>query len=1159
MKNNNFSRLLEELIDTAKSVGGRNGPLSPERFIVALLGRCERTRDEDKNEELRVAEALLRVSIKDIGAARDILISGILSEKEMSYSSIGYMDKRLEDARKAAEDSANGIITVAILLGSICKEPTETVKRAFESGAAGKTTDKKATEKSEDAETNGSVFDPIPLSRENTTEDSGRKRDMGALVEEVEYIRRELSAAVLGQDNAINLFVSGYFRSEMLSSIEKAKRKPKATFLFAGPPGVGKTFLAEQAAKVLGGLPANKELKFRRFDMSEYSDKEAHVDFCGSNAVYSQSKPGVVTTFVSDNPKCILLFDEIEKAHSCIINLFLQILDAGQLTDVFHNKQVSFSEAIIIFTTNAGKQFYEDSETGDFSSVPRKVIINALKKDVDPHTGIPYFPAAICSRFASGNVVMFNHIGASILSSIAKNEILRNVANLKTETGMEMEVGESVYAALLFSEGATVDARTIKARAGTFINDELYELLSLIASMGTGAGVNSIEKINIDVDFSRVSREAATLFVPEKMPKVLVFADDETVDICAEKLLSVEVIGVRDLESSIEVMKKHDISFAMVDMRFGMSEDGIKSLHIEDTPSLARDFYRFVRDQRKSLPVYLIENAERKFSEEERLSFLRQGVRGILKVSRDEPLEETISEIAMALHRQESMERLAKQNKIVSFETSQTISADGKYAEIKLIELMLSVAVDSEDNKAVIGTMSMPEERFKDVIGAEDAKRELAYFVEYLKNPKKYIGTGVKPPRGVLLYGPPGTGKTMLAKAMANESNVTFISTEGNRFIKKYVGEGSEEVHRLFATARKYAPTVLFVDEIEAIAKARTGAFDGSTSTAEQVLTAFLTEMDGFTKDNSKPVFVLAATNFEVEPGSAKSLDPALLRRFDRRIFIDLPRKEDRMKFIKKKIEENHVFDISQNQLDTIVTRSTGMSLADLDSAMELAIRSAIREGSAKVTDAVLEEAFEIFNNGDVKKWDSSQLERVARHEAGHAFMSWHSGDTPTYLTIVARGNHGGYMQRAEKEGKAIYTKDELLASIRTSLGGRAAELAYYGDRDGISTGASGDLANATNTAMRIVGAYGMDETFGLSVVVSDVASGGAMSVEVRDAVNRILDEQMAETTRIISENKDMIDALVEQLMRKNHMNEHEIEDALMAAEEKRRTAQTEE
>ena len=426
--------------------------------------------------------------------------------------------------------------------------------------------------------------------------------------------------------------------------------------------------------------------------------------------------------------------------------------------------------------------------------------------------------------------------------------------------------------------------------------------------------------------------------------------------------------------------------------------------------------------------------------------------------------------------------------------------------------------------------------------GAEDAKKELRYFVEYLKNPKRYLGTGVGAPKGVLLYGPPGTGKTMLAKAMACESDVTFIAAEGNEFLNKYVGEGKERVHELFNTARKYAPAIIFVDEIDAIAKERKGG-EHAMANGEDVLTAFLTNMDGFKVDPSKPVFVLAATNFDVTPGGGKSLDPALMRRFDRTIFIDLPDKEERLRYIRMKLASNPAFEVSENEIENLAIRSTGMSLAELESVFEFALRSAIREGNLKVTDAVLEEAFETYNSGEEKKWDESELIRVARHEAGHTFLCWKSGEVPSYVTIVARGNHGGYMQHGDKEQKHMSTKDDLLARIRTSLGGRAAEIVYYGEQDGLATGASGDLQNATAVAQRIICSYGMDERFGLAVVDSKAANMGELSSDVRSAVNQILADEMEKAIAQIRENTAAIDALVDRLMTKNHMTGTEIDE----------------
>lgn len=1149
-----MSALLSQLIELSKGIGNKkNPPLTAERFFVAIIDKMSTLDDSEGLSELSFVSVLMNKLIDDPNKARESLMAYICSENAPSYIVGLHMTKIMQRATDTARKSSATQLDTLDIINFILSDPTQAIKAVLKDPCGMKDADEDTDSvNSIQANTEEALAQMIADSMIGETEaeaetatESGDKEEvnsdrsqMSALVADVKRIRAELGASVYGQDNAINTFATGYFQASMLSVIDKSRRRPRATFLFAGPPGVGKTFMAEKAAEAL-------KMPFMRFDMSEYADKEANIEFCGSDKVYKNAKAGNVTSFVAANPKSVLLFDEIEKANICVIHLFLQMLDAGRLRDNYSDEEVSFSDAIIIITTNAGKQLYEESESGDFSGVSRKVIVRALQKDINPVSGVPYFPSAICSRFASGNVVMFNRISAHDLRTIAKKEIERHAGNLEKETGIKLQIDDRVYTALLFSEGSTVDARTIRSRAETFFNDELYELLRLIASDKVKSSIDNIEKICVSVDLSHTKAGISELFASAEKAKVLVFACDETVARCREKVPSFEFIGTKDTKDAVEKIKSQNIDFVLLDMRCGASTASLDSLNIEDVESPARDFFKFIREQKNGLPVYLLEQRNAAFSEEEKVSFMRQGVRGVLRIARGkDSFADQLTAIAMNLHQQASMAKLAKENKLISFGTAQTISKNGKNAEIRLFDFEMNIAVDSEDAKNVLSAVSKPDVRFDDVIGARDAKKELTYFVEYLKNPKKYIGTGVKAPKGVILYGPPGTGKTMLAKAMAHEADVTFIAAEGNQFLKKFVGEGSEKVHELFKTARKYAPSILFIDEIDAIAKERKGGANAG-SNGEETLTAFLTEMDGFVNDPSKPVFVLAATNFDVEPGSDKSLDPALMRRFDRRVYIDLPGKEDRIRFLKMKIAKNHALDISEDQIGNIAMRATGMSLAELDSVVELALRSAIREGSTVVNDAILEEAFETFNSGEVKKWDESQLLRVARHEAGHAFLCWLSGETPSYLTIVARGNHGGYMQHAEQEGKAIYTKDELLSRIRTSLGGRAAEIAYYGEKDGISTGASGDLASATNVAQQIVCTYGMDDEFGLAVVYGSAAENGAMSVEVRASVNRILKEQMDEAVRLVAENKDKIDSLVDELLSKNHLNGKEIESAI--------------
>lgn len=1154
-----LSPVCKVLVDKAEAIHNPDGPLfTTERFLVALMDAIAAPEATLSGPEWDRVVNWCKLSIPNHANARERLMERITNPPPTAYLDEVNAKKCLQ---VAAEAQSGGVVAATNLCWAIAKEPSDTIKPLLSPLAAddqwksdvvgipdvvsgldvdtlmspGVADGGDGVKPMDDGvvKKGATPLSPTPAapSEAIVTPDKGMEL-MSSLVENTRRIRTNLKQKIFGQDNAINIFITGYYQACVRAMTDTKRNRVLASFLFAGPPGVGKTFLAEQVA-------AEMDLPFMRLDMSEYSGSDGVVEFCGLDDSYKDAHPGQVTTFVKDNPRCVILFDEVEKAHPDVIHLFLQMLDAGQLRDRHMKKEISFRDAIVIFTSNAGRPLYEDTEIEDFSNLSKKVIITAVREDINFKTGAPLFPAALCSRFAADNVVMFNHMQAHHLRDIARKEIGRLAANMEATLGIRFDIDESVYTALLLSEGAKADARTIRGRAENFFNNETYELFRLVEIKRTTGSLKSLSTVKMTVDLERAPETISGLFVSAAKTKILVIADAARVATLQAQMPDCELMGAQTYETAVELLRNKSADFALLDFNFAVDEATRANLNIEDVDSPARSFFHFARENRQSLPIYIVEELASAMSEEERVSFLRQGARGAFFMDDAEEFAAQCRQIAAILCQQESLVSLARENKVLSFETAQTLSPEGDVANISLFDLATEVSVDSKDTKSLLNNASMPNVRFADVIGAEDAKAELQYFVEYLRNPKRYMGTGVKTPRGVLLYGPPGTGKTLLAKAMACESGCAFIATQGNQFRQQYLGQGAEKVREMFRTARKYAPAILFIDEIDAIARERTGG-ESTSSETEATLTAFLTEMDGFTTDPAKPVFVLAATNFDVKPGTARSLDGALLRRFDNRIYVDLPNKEERIRFINMKTAGKKAFAISAAIIDSLAARGVGMSLAELDSVLELALRSTIRQGSMVVTDAVLEEAFENFNNGEKTNWDSSQLERVARHEAGHALLCWLGGEKPSYLTVVARGTHGGYMQRAEQEGKAIYTRDELLARIRTSLGGRAAEIVYYGVKDGISTGPSGDLQSATAVAQHIVCTYGMDEDFGLAVV-SPTAANGEMSVEVRAAVNRILKEQMAETIRLVEEHKDTIDALVAELLYKNHLNEQEI------------------
>ncbi len=1075
------------------------------------------------------AEAAAKARQLDLVDAK-IYTDLILEEPTALIKNLILGNKSFADIKDGAEEKTK---KAPAKKKSTSKKPSDT--------SAAAATEEKATTSGEKTEDLAALFESVfgdkssgvkseKKSAEQTVTGSEK---LGKIVARTGEIQSFLLDCVFGQDVAVNSFVSGYFQSELMAMSRGEGGKPKATFLFAGPPGTGKTFLAEKAAEAL-------KLPFMRFDMSEYADKEANIEFCGSDKVYKNGKTGNVTGFVEENPKCVLLFDEIEKAHMNVIYLFLQILDAGRIRDNYTDNEVSFADAIIIFTTNVGKNLYDDPSVTNLSALPRKKIIKALSKDINPQTNAPLFPAAICSRFASGNVVMFNHLGAGNLYSITERELSKNLKGFEKTANIKVSLDSKVVSAIMLSEGGKADARTVKGRANSFFHDELYELFRLLSTDKYKKMLSELSAIKINLDLKGASEKAASLFVDNSNPEVLLFAEGEMARACTERLKSCHVHIAKNIDEAKNVLFNNDISVVLCDVRCGAEECDGELLNLDDITSRGRDFLNYALKS-YTVPVYLLQMCDEDISREEFLSFAKVGVREIITVDskKKKSFETVVLECCELAYRQANMLKLERENKLITYKTRQTVSVADKSAEITLFDIKLSLATEVGDAGNILDGVSRPNVKFGEVIGAEDAKRELSYFVEYLKNPVKYLRRGLRAPKGILLYGPPGTGKTLLAKAMAGESDVTFITAEGNQFLKRYVGEGADAVHSLFNSARKYAPSILFIDEIDAIGKNRAAA--GSADTNADVLTAFLTEMDGFNTDTTKPVFVLAATNYGIDQTSARSLDPALLRRFDRKIFVELPNKDERLSFLEMKLSKTPALKVSSEQLENIAIRAAGMSLAELDSVVEYALRNAICTESCTVGDEELEEAFETYNGGKARTWSRESLLRTARHEAGHALVCWMAGDKPTYVTVVSRGNHGGYMQRSDNEDKATYTRAELLARIRTALAGRAAEIVCYGAEDGISTGASSDIYQATALAKSLICTYGMDDAMGLGYVDTD-EMGSEYFSKVSGRVREILDEQLAIAIAQISENRFAMNELVEELMVKNHLKESEID-----------------
>lgn len=968
---------------------------------------------------------------------------------------------------------------------------------------------------------------------EDAGDGSGREEDeiksVDGLVKKSIRLREYLLERIVGQNHAVRKFADGYFEGEFNSRLDQGHKGPKGIFLFAGSPGVGKTYLATEAANALG-------IATKRFDMSGYASDGSVFDLTGANANYKSPQPGELTGFVHDNPSSLLIFDEVEKAHYKVINLFLQVLDTGILYDNMYEENVSFQDTIIIFTTNAGKQLYKNRTGHDFTGVSKKVILDALEKDVNPATEKPFFPQAICSRLASGYVFMFNHLSASDLTMIAARKLLEQQENLKKEFSILSNGCEDLATTILFSVGGNCDARNINGASKRFFATELFELFRLVPSD------SNIKSINWILDIEDADPKVKELYEFPSDVSFLLYGEENALD---EKLKwsgKGNLLFASSIEEARDLLRDHEVTFIAVDYLCG-AKGGRNYLNNEDVQSAGKEFFSEIKKYYPDTPVYIWETPKYTYTREERISLMGRGAANILHLDLQdyERFESQVNQLLIQLWQQKSLENLSVKHQVLTYDTAQTVSSDGIVGNIMVYNLQLATAVEADEQDVVLSAEEKPNVHWEDIVVSEDAKAELQYFQEYLKNPKSFLKKGAKAPKGILLYGPPGTGKTSLAKVMATESDVTFLSASADQFISKWAGEGPQSVHRIFSVARKYAPAILFIDEIDAVGSRRT--MNESHDGRQEILNALLTEMDGFKTSQNKPVLVMAATNLGGNNGNTGALDPALVRRFDRSICIDLPDKEGRKKLLKILCGKNAIVNISDQMIESLSERSVGMSPALIEGSLNAAIREAIRSEST-VTDEIMDEAFEKYNSGEEKHWDQAELLKTARHEAGHAFVCHYFGESPSYLTIVARDDHGGYMMNGGSENKGSYTKKELLNRIAVALGGRAAEIAYYGGEEGLTTGPSGDLETATSIAKRMICSYGM-----YSEICEGVISPNQKETkEINSAVSKIIREQLEAALKIIRDNKDIFDQFVDTLMEKNHLNKEEMQKILGCA-----------
>ncbi len=1082
-KSTNQSDLFEDLTKALETVLAPTKPIYDRKGNVQY--HCYVATSANAQQQKAVATKLLENLALDENSRKMIIISVVEPQED-----------ELKNVQKKARDSKNTLLEEAIQrhLSSFKKDGSAKSALSFFSEVL-------------EQDSKGDIEEP-------SVRDGGEEQEepisLSVRAKKFYDLKQLLLSKVRGQRHAVDTVVEGIFESEMFSSQNENRKGPLATFLFTGPSGVGKTFLASLCGEVL-----NRKLLI--VDMSEYSDNLANMKFNGEHG-----KPAIITEFARKHPNGIILFDEVEKAHMNTIYMFLQILDGARMMDHKVREEVSFKDNIIIMTTNAGQQLYEDATVFDLSLVPRSVILDGLRKDVNQQTRTPYFPECITTRMANGRVILFNHLEPYSLLQIVQDEIALQVSLFEKTTGIKVHYDPVALSALvLYNGGGVADARTLRGLGRNIVTKELQEVIMQLLALGTEQ-VDRLQEITLTID-TQTTEEVGELFrnCDRMQIPVLTEVSTEVFDTAIESLLA-DFDILKD-EESFKRRIRGITDYVLLDPLCGNQEKERIPNDVEDLDSVGMRMFDYIREFAPEIPVYILDTTSKIRSFD---SLLGRGARGVIRLNTQDNREFTkkLEELSFGALVNNAAFSLGRANKFLEYNSAQYV-IDESCVVVSFEKLHLKSALQAGDGSSIARKGENNNLKFQDVIGCKLAKEALADYKEMLEDPRKTILKGKRMPKGVLLYGPPGTGKTMLAKAMANECDATFIPVSAASFFGPLVGETEKNIQDLFKKARKYAPSIIFIDEVDAIGRIRTGSI-GSTH-SEDALTVFLSEMDGFVMDEKRPVFVLAATNYELEGESGRVLDPAFVRRFDQKIRIPLPDTDDRYALLEKSLERHgiHFGEDHEKLLKNMAKRTGGMNNADLEMINANYVRTL---GDGQPNGVAYMDSLDSYRFGEVNKMDPGHIRKTACHEAGHALICRLCGETPSFLTVVSRGSYGGFME-SSSEDKVNYTYRELMDRVCRCLAGRAAEIEVYGEEAGNNTGASSDIRQARYFMKTSLNEYAMGEKL--------------YARWTQDEIEEQMQREYQRTRQLIQENRAVLDALTDCLVQHKSMDQTQLEE----------------
>jgi ATP-dependent 26S proteasome regulatory subunit/DNA-binding NarL/FixJ family response regulator len=853
----------------------------------------------------------------------------------------------------------------------------------------------------------------------NSAESEAKVRRLQSILESTSALRTFLKRRVVGQESALRRIADAYFAARLKglwdAPGESHVRPSQQPFLltFVGPTGCGKSLAGEVLAEFLQeqGLSSG----CLKLDMSVFAESQTFDQLVGISGAYKGAKKGLLTTFVKECPAGVILIKAIEKAHRNTRQVFMEALEAGRLYDNYLKEFVEFSQTTLVFTTALGGEIYDEPGCSGVLSESRD-----LESSLWEALQGGGLPADVVSRLALGRAALFEHLSGLDMERLAEKTLAEVSSDLASTLGITLGAADGRVLALLalrFSAGG--DARRLRTGLKSFLASQVEEVThdrgeELLC--GSNPVIGRLKGIRIQLDASEPLPETVTEALVKQIHVLLV--DDDTWKPDLGNVLRWTQVG--DRAAAERTMESDPADLVLIDLHIGSGQGDPR---IDKGLAILRHFRR----SHPETPVYLFSEfpGRRGLSSEalERVSN-EGGARGVLSKDFAAQGQESpermafgarLMDIADGLRREVLARSLNRQSKIVQFtlEPPDGLALDCGVLPLWMREIKEVVAVSAVD-RAKFGWAEVPAERFTSVAGAEQAKGRLKEVVGWLRAPEALREMGLSVPKGILMTGPPGTGKTTLARATAGEAQVPFFAISASEVLNKYIGESEARVRDLFVRARRYAPSILFLDELDSIGGRRD--LNGDDVWKTSLLNELLAQMDGFVQ-SARPVFVLAATN------CPEMLDAALTRpgRFDLRVEVPLPNREARVALLKL-----HTMGMVMEPdiaLEALATRLAGLSGAEIRQVCQEAGFIAFREGRRALSQRDLDSATTMVRHGLASErtpMDEGARRACAIHEAGHA-VAQHlltPGEEVGEITILPRGDSLGFVESAEtREG----------------------------------------------------------------------------------------------------------------------------------------------